>query len=115
MAGAVTRTPFGPRVLAGAISGLSISYPAPRGAHPLTGRGTGTFTATQANPDTGTAYKVQGTAQMAALGGPVAVAIDLHTPGNIANGVTTGTLVVKPETGPASGAAKMLSGSVSAV
>jgi hypothetical protein len=38
VAAAVTRTPFGPRVLAGAISGLSISYPAPRGAHPLTGR-----------------------------------------------------------------------------
>ena len=37
-AAAATRTPFGPRVLAGAISGLSISYPAPRGAHPLTGR-----------------------------------------------------------------------------
>ena len=38
VAAAATRTPFGPRVLAGAISGLSISYPAPRGAHPLTGR-----------------------------------------------------------------------------
>jgi 2-polyprenyl-6-methoxyphenol hydroxylase-like FAD-dependent oxidoreductase len=38
VAAAVTRTPFAPRVLAGAISGLSISYPAHRGAHPLTGR-----------------------------------------------------------------------------
>jgi hypothetical protein len=38
LAVAVTRAPFAPRFLAGAISGLSISYPAPRGAHPLTGK-----------------------------------------------------------------------------
>jgi 2-polyprenyl-6-methoxyphenol hydroxylase-like FAD-dependent oxidoreductase len=38
LAAAATRAPFAPRFLAGAISGLSISYPAPRGAHPLTGR-----------------------------------------------------------------------------
>jgi 2-polyprenyl-6-methoxyphenol hydroxylase-like FAD-dependent oxidoreductase len=37
-AAVVTRTPFAPRFLAGALSGLSISYPAPRGAHPLTGQ-----------------------------------------------------------------------------
>ena len=35
---AATRIPFITRPLAGAISGLSISYPAPRGAHPLTGK-----------------------------------------------------------------------------
>ena len=38
LAAAATRAPFAPRFLAGALSGLSISYPAPRGAHPLTGR-----------------------------------------------------------------------------
>jgi hypothetical protein len=38
LAAAATRTPFAPRFLAGALSGLRISYPAPRGAHPLTGR-----------------------------------------------------------------------------
>src|SRR5262249_61973748 len=73
--------------------------PTPAPAHPLTGRGTGTFTATQTNPDVGTAYKVQGTAQMAALAGPVAVAADLHTPGNVADGVTTGTMVVSTKAG----------------
>jgi len=36
---------------------------------------------------------------MSALGGPVAVAADLHTPGNIADGVTTGTLVVTTKAG----------------
>ena len=45
------------------------------------------------------AYKVQGTAQMAALAGPVAVAADLHTPGNVADGVTTGTLIVSTKAG----------------
>jgi FAD binding domain len=35
---AATRTPFAARFVAGAISELSISYPAPRGAHPLTGK-----------------------------------------------------------------------------
>jgi 2-polyprenyl-6-methoxyphenol hydroxylase-like FAD-dependent oxidoreductase len=38
LASAATRTPFVAGRLAGAISGLSISYPAPRGAHPLTGK-----------------------------------------------------------------------------
>jgi 2-polyprenyl-6-methoxyphenol hydroxylase-like FAD-dependent oxidoreductase len=38
LAAAATRAPFAPRLLAGGLSGLSISYPAPRGAHPLTGR-----------------------------------------------------------------------------
>jgi hypothetical protein len=38
VAAAATRAPFAPRFLAGALSGLSISYPAPRGAHPLAGR-----------------------------------------------------------------------------
>jgi 2-polyprenyl-6-methoxyphenol hydroxylase-like FAD-dependent oxidoreductase len=38
VAAVATRTPFAPRFLAGALSGLSISYPAPRGTHPLTGR-----------------------------------------------------------------------------
>jgi 2-polyprenyl-6-methoxyphenol hydroxylase-like FAD-dependent oxidoreductase len=38
LASAVTRTPFATRLLAGALSGLRISYPAPRGAHPLTGK-----------------------------------------------------------------------------
>jgi hypothetical protein len=33
-----TRTPVTARLLAETISGLSISYPAPRGAHPLTGK-----------------------------------------------------------------------------
>jgi len=74
--------------------------PAPvRPTHPLTGRGTGTFQATRVNPDVGTEFKFQGTAQMAALGGPVAVAGDLHTPGNIADGLTTGTLTVSTKTG----------------
>jgi hypothetical protein len=44
-------------------------------------------------------FKAQGTAQMVALGGTVAVAADLHTPGNIADGVTTGTLVVSTKAG----------------
>ncbi len=35
---AVIRTPAAARFLAGAISGVSISYDAPRGAHPLTGK-----------------------------------------------------------------------------
>jgi 2-polyprenyl-6-methoxyphenol hydroxylase-like FAD-dependent oxidoreductase len=35
---AATRIPFLAKRLAGAISGVSISYPAPAGAHPLTGR-----------------------------------------------------------------------------
>ena len=35
---AATRIPMTARFLAGALSGLSISYPAPHGAHPLTGR-----------------------------------------------------------------------------
>jgi hypothetical protein len=35
---AITRVPFLAKRLAGAISGLSISYPAPPGAHPLTGK-----------------------------------------------------------------------------
>jgi 2-polyprenyl-6-methoxyphenol hydroxylase-like FAD-dependent oxidoreductase len=38
LASAATRIPFIARLLAGAISGLSISYPAPRRAHPLTGK-----------------------------------------------------------------------------
>ena len=38
LASAVTRAPFATRLLAGALSGLRISYPAPRGAHPLTGK-----------------------------------------------------------------------------
>ncbi|HEX6520897.1 MAG TPA: FAD-dependent monooxygenase [Streptosporangiaceae bacterium] len=38
LASAATRTPFAVRLLAGAISGVGISYPAPRGAHPLTGK-----------------------------------------------------------------------------
>ena len=38
LASAATRTPFATRLLAGALSGLRISYPAPRGAHPLTGK-----------------------------------------------------------------------------
>ena len=70
-----------------------------RPTHPLTGRGTGTFQATRANPDVGAEFKFQGTAQMAALGGPVAVAGDLKTPGNIADGVTTGTLTVSTKAG----------------
>jgi hypothetical protein len=95
--GATTAPPAGtPAPTTGAAAPTS---PAPAPAHPLTGRGTGTFTATRANPDTGTAYKVQGTAQMPALGGPVAVAADLHTPGNVADGVTTGTLVVTTKAG----------------
>jgi hypothetical protein len=44
-------------------------------------------------------FKAQGTAQMVSLGGTVAVAADLHTPGNIADGVTTGTLVVSTKAG----------------
>ena len=67
--------------------------------HPLTGRGTGTYQVTRTNPDVGMEFKAQGTAQMVALGGTVAVAADLHTPGNIANGVTTGTLVVSTKAG----------------
>jgi len=35
---AATRIPISARLMAGALSGLSISYPAPRGAHPLTGQ-----------------------------------------------------------------------------
>src|SRR5262249_7769061 len=74
--------------------------PAPvRPTHPLTGRGTGTFQATRVNPDVGAEFKFQGTAQMAALGGPVAVAGDLKTPGNIADAVTTGTLTVSTKAG----------------
>lgn len=38
LAHAVTRIPFMADRLAGAISGVSISYQAPRGAHPLTGK-----------------------------------------------------------------------------
>jgi 2-polyprenyl-6-methoxyphenol hydroxylase-like FAD-dependent oxidoreductase len=38
LAYAVTRIPFVVNRLAGAISGVSISYPAPAGAHPLTGK-----------------------------------------------------------------------------
>jgi 2-polyprenyl-6-methoxyphenol hydroxylase-like FAD-dependent oxidoreductase len=38
LASAATRTPFATRLLVGALSGLRISYPAPRGAHPLTGK-----------------------------------------------------------------------------
>jgi FAD binding domain len=38
LAQAATRIPFTASRLAGAISGLSISYPAPRGAHQLTGK-----------------------------------------------------------------------------
>jgi 2-polyprenyl-6-methoxyphenol hydroxylase-like FAD-dependent oxidoreductase len=38
LARAVTRIPFLAKRLAGAISGVSISYPAPPGAHPLTGK-----------------------------------------------------------------------------
>jgi 2-polyprenyl-6-methoxyphenol hydroxylase-like FAD-dependent oxidoreductase len=34
---AATKIPITARLMAGALSGLSISYPAPRGAHPLTG------------------------------------------------------------------------------
>jgi len=74
--------------------------PAPvRPTHPLTGRGTGTFQTTRVNPDVGTEFKFQGTAQMAALGGPVSVAGELHTPGNIADGVTIGTLTVSTNAG----------------
>jgi 2-polyprenyl-6-methoxyphenol hydroxylase-like FAD-dependent oxidoreductase len=38
LAAAVTRIPFTARTLAGAMSGLGIAYPAPRDAHPLTGK-----------------------------------------------------------------------------
>jgi len=38
LAQAMTRIPFLAKRLAGAISGVSISYPAPPGAHPLTGK-----------------------------------------------------------------------------
>ena len=38
LASAATRIPVTTRLLAGALSGLRISYPAPRGAHPLTGK-----------------------------------------------------------------------------
>jgi 2-polyprenyl-6-methoxyphenol hydroxylase-like FAD-dependent oxidoreductase len=38
LAAAATRIPATAGLLAGGISGLGISYPAPRGAHPLTGR-----------------------------------------------------------------------------
>ncbi|HEY9243414.1 MAG TPA: FAD-dependent monooxygenase [Streptosporangiaceae bacterium] len=38
LATVTTRTPIAARFLAGALSGISISYPAPRGAHPLTGK-----------------------------------------------------------------------------
>jgi hypothetical protein len=38
LATAATRTPLSARLAAGTLSGLSISYPAPRGAHPLTGK-----------------------------------------------------------------------------
>jgi 2-polyprenyl-6-methoxyphenol hydroxylase-like FAD-dependent oxidoreductase len=38
LATAVSRTPFAASRLAGALSGVSISYPGPRGAHPLTGQ-----------------------------------------------------------------------------
>src|SRR5262249_41060938 len=74
--------------------------PAPvRPTHPLTGRGTGTFQATRVNPDVGAEFKFQGTAQMAALGGRVAVAGDLKPPGNTAAAATTGPLTVSTKAG----------------
>ena len=70
-----------------------------RPTHPLTGRGTGTFQATRSKPDVGAEFKFQGTAQMAALGGPVDVTGNLKTPGNTPDGLTTGTLTISTKAG----------------
>jgi hypothetical protein len=63
-------------------------------AHPLTGRGTGEFTSQHKNPDTGSAFHLNGKAMVQGLG-KVTVNGDIHGPGFIKSDIYTGRLTLR--------------------
>jgi hypothetical protein len=62
--------------------------------HPLTGRGTGSYSSKLGNPDTGVTHTLNGTAHLQGLG-DVKVTGDIHGPGFINSDVYHGTLTIK--------------------
>jgi hypothetical protein len=73
--------------------GHALASPAqPAVAHPLSGHGSGTYTAFNLVPGVGTTYKFQGTANLAAMG-HVNITGTVRSLGNIAQGQARGQLI----------------------